>query len=50
MEPLQEWIVEVLAQEEVAKTYIAQNQAECVELISDEIAVEIVDTLKEKNA
>jgi hypothetical protein len=48
MEPLQEWVVEVLAQGEEAKTQIAQTQAECVELISNEIAVHTVDTLKEK--
>jgi hypothetical protein len=50
MEPLQEWVAEVLAQAEEAKTHIAQTQAECVELIIDEIAVQIVDTLKEKTA
>jgi hypothetical protein len=50
MEPLQEWVAEVLAQEEEAKAQIAQTQAECVELISDEIPVQIVDTLKEKTA
>jgi hypothetical protein len=48
MEPLQERVAEVLAQAEEAKAHIAQTQAECVELISDEIAVQIVDTLKEK--
>jgi hypothetical protein len=48
MEPLQEWIAEVLTQAEEAKTKIAQTQAECVELISDKIVVHIVDTLKEK--
>jgi predicted nucleic acid-binding Zn-ribbon protein len=48
MEPFQEWVAEVLAQAEEAKTHIAQTQAECTELISDEIAVQIVDTLKEK--
>jgi peptidoglycan hydrolase CwlO-like protein len=50
MEPLQERVAEVLAQVEEAKTQIAQTQAECVELISDEIAVQTVDTLKEKTA
>jgi uncharacterized coiled-coil DUF342 family protein len=48
MEPLQERVAEVLAQEEEAKTQIAQTQEECVELVSDEVAVQIVDTLKEK--
>jgi predicted nucleic acid-binding Zn-ribbon protein len=48
MEPLQERVAEVIAQEEEAKTYMAQTQAECTGLISDEIAVQTVDTLKEK--
>jgi hypothetical protein len=48
MELLQEWVVEVLAQAEEAKAHIEQTQAECVELISDETAIQIVDTLKEK--
>jgi peptidoglycan hydrolase CwlO-like protein len=50
MEPLQERVEEVLAQAEEAKAQITQTQAECVELISDEIAVQIVDILKEKTA
>jgi hypothetical protein len=50
MEPLQERVAEVIAQAEEAKTLIAQTQAECVGLINDEIAVQIVDTLKEKTA
>jgi hypothetical protein len=50
MEPLQERVAEVIAQAEEAKTHIAQTQAECAGLISDEIAVQIVDTLKEKTA
>jgi hypothetical protein len=33
---------------EEAKTYMAQTQAECARLISDEIAVQALDTLKEK--
>jgi hypothetical protein len=48
MEPLQEWVAEFLAQAEEAKAHIAQTQEECVELINDKIAVQIVDTLKEK--
>jgi chromosome segregation ATPase len=48
MEPLQERVAEVIAQVEEAKTHIAQTQAECAGLISDEIAAQIVDTLKEK--
>jgi hypothetical protein len=43
-------VAEVIAQAEEAKTHIAQTQAECAGLISDEIAVQIVDTLKEKTA
>jgi peptidoglycan hydrolase CwlO-like protein len=50
MEPLQEKVAEVLEQAEEAKAQIAQTQEECVELISDEIADQIVDTLKEKIA
>ena len=48
MESLQEQVEEVLAQEKEAKAHIAQTQEECVELINDEIAIQIVDTLKEK--
>jgi peptidoglycan hydrolase CwlO-like protein len=48
MESLQKRVAKVLAQVEEAKEHIAQSQAECVELISDEIVVQIVDTLKEK--
>jgi hypothetical protein len=48
MESLQERVAEVLAHAEEAKTQITQSQAECVELISDEIAVHQVYTLKEK--
>jgi len=50
MEPLQEWVAEVLAQAEEAKTHIAQTQEECMELVSDKNAAQIVDTLKEKTA
>jgi chromosome segregation ATPase len=39
MEPLQERVAEVLAQAEEAKTQIAQTQEECMELVSDEVAV-----------
>jgi hypothetical protein len=31
-----------------SKSHIAQTQAKCMELISEEIAVQIVDTLKER--
>jgi chromosome segregation ATPase len=50
MEPLQERVAEVLAQAEEAKTQIAQTQEECAGLISDEVAVQVVDTIKEKTA
>jgi hypothetical protein len=50
MEPLQERVAEVLAQAEEAKTQIAQTQAECAGLISNEVAVQTVDTIKEKTA
>jgi hypothetical protein len=50
MEPLQERVAEVLEQEEEAKTHIAQTQQECEGLISDEVAVQVVDTIKEKTA
>jgi hypothetical protein len=50
MEPLQEQVAEVLAQAEEAKTQIAQTQAECAGLLSDEVAVQVVDTIKEKTA
>jgi hypothetical protein len=39
-----------IAQAEEAKKHIAQTQAECAGLISDEIVAQIVDTLKEKTA
>jgi DNA repair exonuclease SbcCD ATPase subunit len=48
MEPLQERVAEVLAQAEEAKTQIAQTQAECRELVSDEVTAQVVDTIKEK--
>ena len=48
MEPLQERVEEFLAQAEEAKEHITQTQEEFMELINDEIAVQIVDTLKEK--
>jgi hypothetical protein len=39
MELLQEQVAEVLAQEEEDKAHIAKTQGECMELISEEIAV-----------
>jgi hypothetical protein len=50
IEPLQEWVAEILAQAEGAKTQIAQTQTECAGLLSDEVAVQVVDTIKEKTA
>jgi hypothetical protein len=48
MGPLQERVVEVLSRVEEAETDIAYTQAECARLIWDEIAAQIVNTLKEK--
>jgi peptidoglycan hydrolase CwlO-like protein len=48
MEPMQERVEEILSQEEEAKACIAQTQVGCLELISDEVAAQIVDTLKDK--
>jgi hypothetical protein len=48
IEPLQEWVAEVLVQAEGAKTQITQTHLECVGLMSDEVAVQTVDTIKEK--
>jgi hypothetical protein len=50
MEPLQERVEEVITQAEGDNTQISQTQAECARLISDKIAFQIVDTLKEKTA
>jgi hypothetical protein len=50
IEPLQERVAEVLAQAEAARTQMAQTQAECAGLLSDEVAVQVVDTIKEKTA
>ena len=48
METLQERVAEVLAQEEESKTQIAETQEECAGLINDEVAGQVVDTIKEK--
>ena len=42
IEPLQERVAEILAQVEGDKTQIAQTQAECAGLLSDEVAVQVV--------
>jgi hypothetical protein len=47
MELLQERAIEVIAQVEVSKTYMAQTQAESARMVSDEIVVQILDALKE---
>jgi len=47
MEPFQEREVEVISHAEEAKTYMAQTQEECERMVSDEIAVQILDSLKE---
>jgi uncharacterized coiled-coil DUF342 family protein len=48
MEPLQERAAEVIAQAEDTKKNMAQTQAECTEMINDEIAVQVLDALREK--
>jgi hypothetical protein len=48
MEPLQEWATEVIVQEKEAKKNMAQTQAECVEMINNKIAMQVLDTLREK--
>jgi hypothetical protein len=48
MEPLQELAVEVIAQEEEEKKNMAQTQAECTEMIREEITTQVLDALKEK--
>jgi hypothetical protein len=50
IEPLQEQVAAILAQAEGAKTQIAQTQAECARLLSDEVTVQVVDTIKKKTA
>jgi hypothetical protein len=50
MEPLQERIVEVIAWEEEAKTYMAHVEEKCARLINNDIAVQALDALKEKIA
>jgi len=50
IEPLQEWVVEILAQAEGAKTQIAQTRTKCAGLLSNEVAVQVVETIKEKTA
>jgi hypothetical protein len=48
MELLQEQVAEVLEQAKESKEHIVHTQADCVDLISEKITVQIVDTLKEK--
>jgi hypothetical protein len=48
MELLQERETEVISQAEEAKMNMAQTQVECARMVSDEIVVQVLDTLKEK--
>jgi chromosome segregation ATPase len=48
MEPLQEQVAEVLEQAEEDKTQITQTQEKLAGLLSDEVAVQVVDTIREK--
>jgi hypothetical protein len=48
MEPLQELAAEVIAQAEEAKKNMAQIQAECTEMINEEITMQVLDALREK--
>jgi chromosome segregation ATPase len=50
IEPLQERVAEVLAQAEADRTQMAQTQAECTGLLSDEVVIQVVETIKEKTA
>jgi hypothetical protein len=50
IEPLQERVAEILTQAEGDKIQIAQTQTECAGLLSNEVAVQVVDTIKEKTA
>jgi hypothetical protein len=48
MELLQERAAEVIVQTKDAKKNMAQTQAECAGIVSDEIVVQVLDALKEK--
>jgi predicted nucleic acid-binding Zn-ribbon protein len=48
IEPLKERVEKVIAQAKGAKTQIAHTQEECAGLLSDEVAVQVVDTINEK--
>jgi hypothetical protein len=48
MEPLQEQEEEVIAQAEEEKMNMAQTQEECAGMVNDDIAVQVLDALKEK--
>ena len=48
MEPLQQRVEEVIAQGEDSKKNMARTQVECGDMISDEIASQALDTLREK--
>jgi hypothetical protein len=47
-ESLQEQVAKVLARAKGARTHIAQTHAECVGLLSDKVAVQVEDSIKEK--
>jgi hypothetical protein len=48
MEPLQELAAEVIVQEEEEKKNMEQTQAECAEMINEDITVQVLDALREK--
>jgi hypothetical protein len=48
MEPLQEWVAKVIALVEDAKNNMAQTHVECARMISDNIAVQVLEALKGK--
>jgi hypothetical protein len=47
---LQEWVAEVLAQAEEARKQTTQTQLECIGLMSEEVATQTTNTIKEKTA
>jgi hypothetical protein len=48
MEPLQEWVAKVIVLVENANNSMAQTQAECARMISNNIAVQVLEALKGK--
>jgi hypothetical protein len=47
MEPLQEQEKNIIAHAEEAKTNLARTQAECARMVNDDIALQVLDALKE---